>query len=102
MGKMSVKCSKQFLPSSGVRREEICFFLAAPRGTLSYIGMCRPKGYDFLRRLGLKTDIDFTHFNLVWNRVLFSRELQECMNVFIASIPNKKVGKINMRIRNGF
>ena len=44
MGKMSVKCSKQFLPSSGVRREEICFFsplfpqklliLRLPRGVL--------------------------------------------------------------------
>ena len=25
---------------------------------------------------------------LVWNRVLFSRELPECMNIFIVSIPN--------------
>ena len=24
----------------------------------------------------------------VWNRVLFSRELPECMNIFIVSIPN--------------
>ena len=25
---------------------------------------------------------------LGWNRVLFSRELPECMNIFIVSIPN--------------
>ena len=25
---------------------------------------------------------------LVWNRVLFSRKLPECMNTFIVSIPN--------------
>ena len=25
---------------------------------------------------------------LVWNRILFSRELRECMNIFIVSIPN--------------
>ena len=26
---------------------------------------------------------------LVWNRVWFSREQRECMNVFIVSIPNE-------------
>ena len=26
---------------------------------------------------------------LVWNRVLFSRELRECVNVFTVSIPNE-------------
>ena len=31
---------------------------------ISHIGMCRPKGYSFLRRFGLKTGIDFAHFGL--------------------------------------
>ena len=31
---------------------------------ISYIGMCRPIGYRFLRRLGLKTSIRFVHFGL--------------------------------------
>ena len=39
---------------------------------------------------------------LAWNRVWFSRELRECMNVFIVSIPNGWERKRNMRIRNGF
>ena len=37
-----------------------------------------------------------------WNRVWFLRELRECMNVFIVSIPNESERKGNMRIRNGF
>ena len=28
------------------------------------IGICHPKGYGFLRRCGLKTDIGFAHFGL--------------------------------------
>ena len=39
---------------------------------------------------------------LVWNRVWLSRELRECMNEFIVSIPNEQERKRNMRIRNGF
>ena len=31
---------------------------------ISYIGMCRPKGYGFLSRFGLKTGIDFDHYGL--------------------------------------
>jgi len=31
---------------------------------ISHIGMCRPKRVGFLRRLGLKTGIDFAHFGL--------------------------------------
>ena len=31
----------------------------------------------------------FAHFGLAWNRVWFSRELQECVSVFIVLIPNK-------------
>ena len=32
----------------------------------------------------------------------FSRELRECMNVFIVSIPNEDERNGNMRIRNAF
>ena len=41
----------------------------------------------FLRRFGLKTGKNFGHFGLEsgW----FLRELRECMNVFIVSIPNE-------------
>ena len=46
-----------------------------------------PYRVGFLRRFGLKTGIHFAHF--VWNRVWFLRELRECMNVFIISIPNE-------------
>ena len=38
----------------------------------------------YLRRFGLKTGIVLPI--LVWNRDLLSRELRECMNVFIVSI----------------
>ena len=37
---------------------------------------------------------------MVWNRVSFSRELLECMNVVIVSIPNEY--KEEREIRNGF
>ena len=46
-----------------------------------------PRRQGFLRRFGLKTSIHFAHFG--GNRVWFSRELRECMNVFIVSIPNE-------------
>ena len=46
-----------------------------------------PHRVGFLRRFGLKTV--YTLLILVWNRVWFSRELWECMNVFIVSIPNE-------------
>ena len=39
---------------------------------------------------------------LVWNQVWFSRELRECMNIFIVSIPNEEERKKNMRFLNGF
>ena len=32
----------------------------------------------------------------------FSKELRECMKVFIVSIPNENERKIIMRIRDGF
>ena len=39
---------------------------------------------------------------LIWNQVWFSRELRECMNIFIVSIPNEEERKKNMRFLNGF
>ena len=41
----------------------------------------------FLRRFGMKRI--YTLPTLVWNRVWFSRELRECMNVSIVSIPDE-------------
>ena len=46
-----------------------------------------PHRVGFIRRFGLKTGIHFAH--LVWNRVWILRELRECMNVFIVSIPDE-------------
>ena len=43
-----------------------------------------PDRVRYLRRFGLKTGIVLPI--LVWNRDWFSRELRECMNVFIVSI----------------
>ena len=54
-----------------------------------------PQKEGFLRRLGLKTGIDFAHFGL-------KSGMGQCMNVFIVSIPNREVEKRNMRIRNEF
>ena len=47
-----------------------------------------PKGM-ILRRFGLESGMVFG-------------KLQECMNVFITSIPNELEKKRNMRIRSGF
>ena len=48
-----------------------------------------PQRIWFLGLFGLKTGIDFAHYTLVWTRVWFSRELRECMNIFILSILNE-------------
>ena len=48
--------------------------------------MCRPIGDGFGAVLVWKRV--YTLPILVWNRVWFSRELQQRMNVFIVSIPN--------------
>ena len=61
-----------------------------------------PQMVGFLCRCGLKKGILYTLPILVWNRVRFSRELRDCMNVFILSIPNVVKRKRNMRIRKGF
>ena len=79
----------------------ICLFVAwhvpeGEGGVLPYIchlGMC------LLGLFSLKTSI-FTLPIFVWKRVWFSRELRECMNVFIVSIPNEEERNGNVRIRN--
>ena len=40
-----------------------------------------PQSVGFLRCFGLRTAIDFAHFE-PWNRVLFTKELRLCINVF--------------------
>ena len=52
----------------------------------SYIVMCCPTG--FLRHFAVWKRV-YTLPILLWNRVWFSRELRDCMNVFIVSIPNE-------------
>ena len=49
-----------------------------------------PQRVGFLRRFGIKRV--YTLPISVWNRVWFSRELKECMNVFY-SFPSKGVRK---------
>ena len=55
---------------------------------ISHIGMCSPKGMVFLRRSGLKTSVDFTHFGLESGMVF--EGTTGVKNVFVVSIPNKK------------
>ena len=47
-----------------------------------------PYRVGFLRRFGLKTSIHFAHFGLE-SGMVFEGTQQECMNVFIVSIPNE-------------
>ena len=65
-----------------------CIFLRGG-GTLLYkpYRYVPPHRVGFLPRFGVKTDIHFAHFGLESGMV--SRELRECMNVFIVSIPNE-------------
>ena len=58
---------------------------------ISHIGMCRPIKLGFCAVLVRKRV--YTLPILVWHRVWFSRELQECMNVFIVSIPKERKRK---------
>ena len=46
-----------------------------------------PHQVGFLRCFGMKTGIHFNHFGL--ESGMFSRELRECMNVSIVSIPDE-------------
>ena len=59
-----------------------------------------PGRVRYLRRFGLKTSIVLPI--LIWNRDWFSRELRECMNVFIVLIPNEWERTRNIWILNGF
>ena len=61
---------------------------------ISHIGTFYPKGVFglFWSENGLKVILPI----LVWNQVWFLRKLQECMNVFIISIPNEILKKRNM------
>ena len=45
--------------------------------------------------------MEFAHFALESGMVL-SRELGECSNVLVVSIPDEQERKSNIRIRNGF
>ena len=56
-----------------------------------------PQRVWFLRFFCLLKRI-YTLLILVWNRVWYSRELPECKNVFVVSIPNEEERKIKMRI----
>ena len=70
----------------------------------SLLGMYRPKGYSFadilntamlivlvLRRFGLERVQSLPI--LAWNRVWFSREVREFINVLVVSIPADETGK---------
>ena len=48
--------------------------------------ICAAHRAGFLRRFGLKKGLPALPI-LLWNRIWFLRELRECMNVFIVSIP---------------
>ena len=52
---------------------------------IGHIGICRPKGYGFWPENGGVYILPI----LVWNRVWFSRELRERVNLVIVSIPNE-------------
>ena len=54
---------------------------------ISYIGMCRLTGYGFCAVLVRKRVCTLPI--LVWDRVWFSRELRQFINVFIVSIRNE-------------
>ena len=75
------KCSGRFVP---------VFFklgrLAGGAGGRYSFYICAAHRAGFLRRFGLKKGIPALPY-LLWNRIWFLRELRECMNVFIVSIP---------------
>ena len=53
---------------------------------VTHMGICHPKGYAFVP-FGPKMGIDLAHFGL--ESVWFSREVRQCMNIFIISIPSE-------------
>jgi len=44
--------------------------------------MCRPKGYGFFSRSGLKTGIDFEHFGLKLGMVIEGTFTKACKLIF--------------------
>ena len=54
---------------------------------LSHISMCRPKGCGFCTFPVWKWVYILPI--LVWNHVWLSRELHQCINMFVVSIPNE-------------
>ena len=56
-----------------------------------------PDWVGCLRRFGLKTVIDFVHFDL--ESVM---DFEGSMNLFIVLIPDEYERKRNVRVRNGF
>ena len=80
----------------------IGFTVFEPRGysLIKAIQVCAtPKGRFFLRRFVWKRLWALPI--VVWNRVRYSKEVRESMNVFYRFKSNWE-GKIKMRIRNGF
>ena len=67
---------------------------------ISHVGICASKGV-ILAPFSSEKGHRLCPF-YVWNRVWFSRELRECMNVFIVSIADELQRKRNILIRNGF
>ena len=62
----------------------VCMYAFSPPGLLPYIshiGMCRPKGYGFFHRFGLKVGIDFAHSGLELG-IVFKRATLWCINKF--------------------
>ena len=54
---------------------------------ISHIGTCRPEEYIYTFNFFLVLKRVYILPILVWNRVSFSMELRECMNVFVISVP---------------
>ena len=85
-GKMNVQTV-----TSMIRKFITHLIFGVPRGGGS-IPLYKPYSYvppqrvGFLRCFDLKTGNDFAHFGL---KSWFSRELQDCMNVFVVPIPNE-------------
>ena len=55
---------------------------------ISHIGFCHHKGRVFVP-FWSEDRHRLCPLNLVYNQAWFSRELPDCMNVFIVSIPNE-------------
>ena len=94
-GQSKLSVIMRCLYKEGVRKARfdctscIPFWLARGRGSGTPLYKpCRfvpPQRVWILGRFGLNTGVDFP--TLVWNRVWFSIELRESMNVLIVSIP---------------